>query len=103
MTLKYVGSYSGMGALMRGEEMQAVMREVAGKGQEFAESISPEHTGEYRSSFEVTVTGEGGVIPPGGRAEAQLMNTSDHAVNVEWQDGFHVLGKTLDYLGTLGG
>lgn len=99
MTLRYTASYSGLRELMRGQEMQQVMREVAEKGMEYAISISPEHTGEYRSSFEVTVSADGGVIPPGARAEAQLVNTSDHAVNVEWQDGHHILTRTLDYLG----
>lgn len=101
MTARYTASYSGLRELMKGPEMQALVREVAEKGKAFAEGISPEKTGEYKSSFEVTVTSSGGVNPPGARAEAQLANTSDHAVNVEWQDNFHVLGRTLDYLGSL--
>lgn len=103
MTARVVMNYSGLRQIMKSEEMQAVLREVAETAQEFAESISPVKSGEYARSFEVTVTGEGGVLPPGARAEAQLINTSDHAVDVEWRDGFHVLGKTLDYLESTGG
>lgn len=99
MTVRYTASYTGLGELMRGEEMQAVMREVAEKGMEFAQSIAPVHTGEYLDSFEVTVTGEGG--PAGDRAEAQIVNTSDHAVEVEWQDGHKVLTRTLGALSAL--
>jgi hypothetical protein len=99
MTFRFVPSYSGMRQILQSEEMQGALREVAEKAMEFAISISPEKTGEYKSSFEVTVTAEGGDNPPGARAEAQLVNTSDHAVNVEWQDNYHVLGRTLDHLG----
>jgi hypothetical protein len=99
MATRYTASYSGLGELMKGPEMQAVMQQVAEKAMGFAIDISPERTGEYKSSFEVTVSAAGG--PKGDRAEAQLMNTSDHAVNVEWQDNYHVLGRTLDALGSL--
>lgn len=99
MTTRYVGSYSGIGQLMKSEDMQALVRQVAEKGMAFAESISPEHTGEYKSSFEVQVSADGG--PKNDRAEAVLVNTSDHAVNVEWQDGYHVLTRTLNAMESL--
>lgn len=99
MTVRYSADYEGTGELMRSPEMQAVVREVAEKAMAYAESISPEYTGEYKASFEVTVTDRGGLR--NDRAEAQLVNTSDHAVNVEWQDGYHVLTRTLGALGTL--
>lgn len=99
--MRYSADYDGLRALMKGPEMQAVVREAAEKAMAYAVSISPEKTGEYKSSFEVTVTADGGVNPPGARAEAQLVNTSDHAVDVEWRDGYHVLARAAGALGTL--
>jgi hypothetical protein len=82
---------------MRSVEMQELVRQVALGAMAFAVENSPERTGEYKSSFEVQVSDRGG--PPGKpRAEAVLVNTSDHAVNVEWQDNFLVLTRTLGYL-----
>jgi len=108
VTARYTASYPGLRELMKGPEMQAVVREVAEKGKAFAESIAPvgdprtdPHAGEYKASFEVTVTASGGVSPPDARAEAQLVNTSGHAARVEWQDGYHVLARTLDALSSL--
>lgn len=100
MTVRYAGSYSGIGQIMRSEDMQALVRQVAEKAMGFAIDLSPERTGEYKSSFEVQVSADGG---PSGRprAEAVLVNTSDHAVNVEWQDGFLVLNRTLAALESL--
>lgn len=99
MTVRYRADYRGTGELMNGPEMQAVLRQVAEKGKAFAAGISPERTGEYKASFEVTVQSHGGVH--GDRAEAQIVNTSDHAARVEWQDGYHVLARTADTLGAL--
>jgi hypothetical protein len=99
MTVRYKADYKGTGELMNGPEMQAVLRQIAEKGKAFAESISPERTGEYKASFEVTSRSHGGVH--GDRAEAQIVNTSDHAARVEWQDNYHVLARTADALGTL--
>lgn len=106
MTVRYSPSYAGVGELMKSEEMQAVVREAAERAKAYAESIAPAgdlahdpHPGEYKASFEVVVTDHGG--KDGDRAEAQLINTSDHAVNVEWQDNYHVLARTADALGGL--
>jgi hypothetical protein len=99
MTVRYRANYQGTGELMNSPEMVAVMRQVAEKGVPFARSISPVDTGEYEASFEVTSQSHGGVH--GDRAEAQIVNTSDHAARVEWQDNYHVLARTADALGTL--
>lgn len=99
MTVRYKPDYTGTGELMNSPEMVEVMRQVAEKGIPFAESISPERTGEYKSSFEVTSRSHGGVH--GDRAEAQVVNTSEHAAHVEWQDGYHVLARTAEALRTL--
>jgi hypothetical protein len=99
MTVRYRPDYAGTRKLMNSPEMVEVMRQVAGKGIAFAQSISPERTGEYKESFEVTSRAHGGVHAD--RAEAQIVNTSAHAAHVEWQDGYHVLGRTAEALGTL--
>lgn len=96
MTVRYVKNKKGIGQLMNAPEMVAVMRQVAESGIAYAESISPERTGEYKGSFEVTAHDHGGLHSD--RAEAQLINTSDHAVNVEWQDNYHVLSRTAEQL-----
>lgn len=116
MTVRYRADYAGTRQLMKSAEMQAVVREVAEKGKAYAESIAPvgdpledPHSGEYKSSFEVNVTDEGGINPPGVRAEAQLINTSAYAAAVEWGNsayppyahGYHVLARTLSALGSL--
>lgn len=62
------------------------MADAAEIGRAYAESIAPRDTGEYADSFEV-VTDAG---------EVQLVNTSDHAIYVEWHDGYHVLSQTAD-------
>lgn len=102
----YKGSYKGEGQIMRSPEMQELVRQVALGAMAYAVSIAPVRTtqlkrkpppGEYKDSFEVQVSAHGG--PPGKpRAEAVLVNTSDHAVNVEWQDNYLVLTRTLGYL-----
>lgn len=97
--VKYNPSYSGLAALMNGPEMQAVMRQIAEKGVPFARSISPVRTGEYAGSFSVQVRAHGGVH--GDRAEAKIINDSEHSTEVEWRDGYHVLNRTAEALGSL--
>lgn len=99
MTVRYRADYKGTGELMNSVEMRNMLREVAEKGRVFAIGISPERTGEYVKSFEVTTSAHAGTH--GDRAEATLVNTSAHAAHVEWQDGYHVLARTADALGTL--
>jgi hypothetical protein len=106
MTVRYRPNYAGTGELMNSPEMVEVMRQIAEKGKAFAESIAPvgdprtdPHAGEYKASFEVTAQAHGGVH--GDRAAAQIVNTSAHAAHVEWQDGYHVLERTAEALGTL--
>jgi hypothetical protein len=114
MTVRYRANYQGTGELMNGPEMQAMLRQVAEKGKAYAESISPvgqapydKHPGEYKESFEVTAQAHGGFH--GDRAEAQIVNTSNHAAAVEWGNsayppwahGYHVLARTASALRTL--
>jgi hypothetical protein len=95
--IRYQADYRGTGELMRGPEMQELMRARAEAGAEFARSIAPEHTGEYKASIHVEATGHGG--PRGDRAEARIVAGSDHAADVEWRDGYHVLARTADHVG----
>jgi hypothetical protein len=97
--MRYKPDYAGLGRLMNGPEMQAMLRRVAERGVPFAVSVSPERTGEYKASFRVEVRSHGGVH--GDRAEAKIVNSSPHAARVEWQDGFHVLNRTAQALGSL--
>lgn len=97
--MRYTPNYSGTGQIMNSPEMVEVMRVKAELGKDLAESISPERTGDYRASFEVAADSGGGIR--GDRAEAQLVNTSGHAVNVEWQDNYKVLTRTLGALEAL--
>lgn len=99
MTVSYKADYNGTSGLANSPEMVALMRQVAQKGIPFAQSISPVRTGEYKESFEVTAAAHGGV--KGDRAAAQIVNTSGHAAGVEWRDGYHVLARTAEALGTL--
>jgi len=97
--IRYTPDRAGLGRLMNGPEMQQMLRGIAEKGVPYAESISPERTGEYRASFSVEVRSHGGVH--GDRAEAKIVNSSPHAARVEWQDGYHVLNRTAEHLGSL--
>jgi hypothetical protein len=92
-------NYKGIGQLMNSPAMVELVRQRAEAAMAYAESISPERTGEYKASFEVTAGAHGG--PKNDRAEARLTNTSPHAVDVEWKDGYHVLNRTASALGTL--
>jgi hypothetical protein len=97
--ITYKPDYAGLGKLMNGPEMQAMLRRVAEKGVPFARSISPVDTGEYEASFTVETRSHGGIH--GDRAEAKIVNSSPHAARVEWQDGYHVLNRTAQALGSL--
>jgi hypothetical protein len=98
VTIRYQPvSYAKFNPLLNTPELEEVLRQIAEKGMAYAVSISPEHTGEYKASFSVETGVHGG--PHGDRAEAQIVNSSDHAVNVEWQDNYHVLSRTAAQLG----
>jgi hypothetical protein len=96
MAVRYKPDIAGTGKLMRSVEMQLMLRSAAEKGKLYAMGISPERTGEYLSSFSVETKADGGVH--GDRAQATLVNNSPHAVYVEWQDNYHVLARTADYI-----
>ena len=105
MTVRYEGDYQGIGTLMRGDEMLAVMVEIASKGLDYARAISPvgrndPHRGEYRENWHMETSNAGG--PNRNRAEAQLVNDAADRVLSDVVDGHDVPAKVLAYLGGLG-
>lgn len=102
-------SYAGLGALLRGGEMQAEMLRRAEAIEAAAVADAPvgsaaqgdKHPGEYKASFEV----ESGVAETkvGRRAYAKVKNTAGHAAAVEFGNSRsparHVLGRAIDHAG----
>jgi hypothetical protein len=103
MTVRYQADYKGTGQLMRSPEMLAVLEQVARRGESIARSLAASHvvTGDYEASFIITTSRRGGDRKD--RAEARLLNTSGHAVDVEWRDDLHILARTAGYLEATGG
>lgn len=95
--IRYKPDRAGTNKLMRSPEVRDVLRSVAEAAIPFAESISPERTGEYKASFRVTTQEAAG--PHMDRAGARLENTSPHAARVEWEDGYHVLARVAGMIG----
>lgn len=97
-TPRYSKDISSTRNLMRGPEMQALMKHIAeSEGVPFAESISPHESGEYRGNFSVTT----GVSGHGDRAEARIVNSTEYAPQVERKH--RVLARTADHLERPGG
>lgn len=96
MPIRYKPDIAGTRKLMQSAGMEAMVKAAAQRGKTFAESISPEDTGEYRGAFRVTSTRSGG--PRHDRAAAYLINESPHAIYVEVKDGYHVLARAADYI-----
>lgn len=89
--------------LLNADWMEAEMLARAERGKEFAESIAPDappYGVGYISSFEVKSGKHGGIH--GDRAYAELSNSSEHAVYVEFGNGHdngdHVLGRAMDVM-----
>ena len=96
--IRYEKDIRGTNELMTSPEMLAVMVAAAEAGKEFAERVSPRRTGDYAGSFRIETDLRGG--PQHNRAEARLVNDSDHAAAVEWLNhgGERVLGRTVDVI-----
>lgn len=90
MATAFVPNSGAVQALAAAPQMQQAMVTSAERGQVWAEANSPRRTGEYASSFEV----QAATID--GMAGARLINTSPHAVYVEWANGTHVLARAVD-------
>lgn len=89
--------------LLNAEWMVAEMDRRAVKGYEFARDISPDATPleeGYIASFVIFSGRDGGT--ENDRAYAELANTSDHAVYVEFgtehQEAHHVLTRAMDVM-----
>lgn len=92
--IRYRKDIAGVGRIMTGEQMAAVMERRARAAIPYAQGAAPDDTGEYDASFDVEVTRRGG--PRGNRAEARLINTAPHAPEVERR--YRVLGQTVDQI-----
>ena len=95
--IRYEPDIAGVGRVMRGPEMQAMLAARARRGQAYAQGISPVDTGDYAASFHVEVSARG-TGRWADRAEARLVNRSEHATLVEWANGARVLGRTVDHI-----
>lgn len=98
--IRYSPNIAGVNRIMNGPEMVALLRKRAEAGMAFAESIAPRRTGAYSASFQVDTSTHAG--PNHDRAEARLVNTSDHAVYVEHggqgTPAYKVLARTVDVI-----
>lgn len=98
-------SYSGIGELLRSDEMLAEMERRGKKMLELARAIAPvgtppddKHPGAYRDSLKLALSKRGGAKRD--RAEVQLIADVPYAFQVEYgtgnSDGHHTLVKALD-------
>jgi hypothetical protein len=82
------------GKVLASKQMQREMEIRAEKVKDRAESLAPEETGDYKSSFRVEVEVRPGPKP---RAIAKVINASPAAPYVEWGTSktprFRVMGK----------
>lgn len=97
--IRYKPDYEGLGQVMRSQEMAAMLHHKAEEGRQYAEAIADSfrRTGEYASSFSVS-SSERGSGRYTDRAEARLTNSSGHALLVEYQDDYRVLGTVVDII-----
>ncbi len=89
--IRYRPDIRGTNALMRSDGIRDHLRSLAEHGADLARAIAPVRTGDYKEHFRVETSDSGGIR--GDRAAAYLINDSDHAARVEWEDGYHVLAR----------
>lgn len=92
MATTFRPSPNALRELSRTNDMQQAMVTRTEAGQRWAEANAPRRTGEYANSFEVRPS------KVNGAAGAVLVNTSGHAVFVEWANGSHVLSRAVDII-----
>lgn len=97
VSIRYDKDIPGLGKIMTGREMEAMLRSKAELGKQYAEVIAPVDTGDYRSSFRVSSSsrGDGRWVD---RAAGYLHNDSDHALLVEFTDDYRTLGIVADLI-----
>ena len=100
MSVRYEPDYEGVGQLMRGDEMQAVMAEAARDVLDRAEAIAPvgqpphdKHPGMFLAGFGQDVTADGG--PAHNRAQGSALNMAEDEPLVDAVDDYHVLARAL--------
>ena len=95
--ITYKANIKGTNVLMHAKEMEQHLRLEAQKGKQYAEAIAPRRTGRYASSFRVS-SSRSGAGRWADRAAAYLYNDSDHAILVEYEDDYRVLGTVVDII-----
>jgi len=95
--VRYEPDFPGLGKIMRGKQMQAMLAAQAQKGKQYAEVIAPRDTGDYAASFRVSSAARG-AGRFADRAAGYLYNDSDHALAVEFQDDSRTLGIVADII-----
>ncbi len=96
----------GMREVARGKELRAAVRIIAERGKAYAESISPERSGNYKRSFQVAMSRV--MVAGMRRVAAKVVNTDPAAVPIEvgtapregggGTPAHRVLQRTLAYL-----
>ena len=95
--VRYEPNIEGLGKIMTGRGVEAMLGARAQAGKQFAEGMAPRRTGDYAASFSVS-TSSRGAGRWSDRATAYLYNDSDHAVAVEFQNDERVLGRSVDVI-----
>ncbi|MFH9038497.1 HK97-gp10 family putative phage morphogenesis protein [Streptomyces sp. NPDC017966] len=84
--------HAAIRALTRHETVQEAVQDTAERGRDYARSIAPVDTGQYRDSIGIREDGD----------EAEIVSDADHAPYVEYgtrhMEGQHIFGRTLDHL-----
>ena len=103
---KFTASYSGIGQMLRSEQMQAEMRARAERVKTRAEQLAPYDESStdgshYRDSFRVESSSRGGVHHD--RAAARVINDDEAAFFIEYGNvnivKHRVLGRALEAAG----
>jgi hypothetical protein len=105
MVVEFEMDRRGIRQVAHGPELRAAVYEIAKKGQAYAESISPEQTGNYKRSWQVNMSRV--MVAGMRRISAKLVNTDPAAVPIEVgasgprgeTPAHRVLQRTLSYLG----
>ncbi|TDD97642.1 hypothetical protein [Actinomadura rubrisoli] len=97
--IRYEMNFAGLGKIMRGKQMEAMLRGEAQKGKQYAELIAPVETGDYKSRFRVS-SAPRGAGRWADRAAGYLHNDSDHALHVEYTDDYRTLGVVASIIET---
>ena len=94
--MRYDPDHRGMARLLVSRGMAHPGEEAARQAIEYAKSISPERTGEYKRSFQI----EHEITD--GRQTIIIVNTAPYASWVEWggrgYEGEHILARTADFI-----